>query len=91
MVTGYHPFYERGDSEDGFIKKISRPNLEQTLDAKLEKHDLSPQFKSFVKRLLARSISDRYMIAQALKHPWITRNFSDPIPLTQNEQAVVIE
>lgn len=40
---------------------------------------------SFIKRLLARGISDRYRVYQALSHPWLTRKFEESIPMTQNE------
>jgi hypothetical protein len=29
---------------------------------------------------------ERYTAEQALRHPWITRDFDDPIPLTESEK-----
>jgi serine/threonine protein kinase len=82
MLTGKHPFYKGGDTEDSYIQRICKTSLEQTLDKLFETYDISVMARSFIKRLLARGISDRYRIAQALAHPWITRDFSDKPPLT---------
>jgi calcium/calmodulin-dependent protein kinase I len=61
------------------------------LAEKLEKFNLSSLAKSFITRLLARAILDRYRVHQALSHPWITRNFNEKVPLTQNEQNSMME
>ena len=47
---------------------------------------MSREAKSLITRLLAKGISDRYRVGQALAHPWITRNQDDSPPLTQNEE-----
>ena len=43
---------------------------------------MSPEAKSLITRLLAKGISDRYRVGQALAHPWMTRNLDDKPPLT---------
>lgn len=86
MLTGKHPFYQNGDTEDSYIKRICKTSLESTLDKHFETYDISPMAQSLITRLLARGISDRYRIIQAIDHPWITRNLKDKAPLTQNEQ-----
>ena len=75
MLTGKHPFYKDGDTEKSYVKRICSANIDVTLDNYFETYELSPMARSFIKRLLGRGISDRYRIAQALAHPWITRNF----------------
>jgi serine/threonine protein kinase len=85
MLTGRHPFYFSGDDENSYVKRISKEKIWPLLDKGCAKYGMSELATSFIKRLLARGISDRYRVYQALAHPWITRNDSDPIPLTQNE------
>lgn len=55
------------------------------LDKALKKYNLSQLAKNLIHRLLARGISDRYRVYQALSHPWITFKHKETIPMTQNE------
>jgi len=82
MLTGKHPFFFSGDDEASYTHRISKEPIEQLLANNMNKFDISPLAQSLLKRLLARGISDRYRVYQALSHPWITRNLNDPIPLT---------
>ena len=91
MLTGKHPFYIKGDTEETYIQRISKQKLDKTLEAHFEKYSISECAQSLITRLLARGISDRYRSAQAVVHPWITRNFKDKIPLTQNEYNMQME
>jgi serine/threonine protein kinase len=91
ILTGKHPFYVKGDTEETYIKRISKSNLEKTLDSHFEKYAISEHAQSLLYRLLARGLSDRYRCAQAVQHPWITRNFKEKAPLTQNEQNTQME
>jgi serine/threonine protein kinase len=52
---------------------------------------MSREAKSLITRLLAKGISDRYRVGQALAHPWMTRNQNDLPPLTQNEENMQME
>jgi serine/threonine protein kinase len=85
MLTGYHPFHVYGDNEHTYIKRISTGPIREMLDKACKKYEISYLAMSFIKRLLARGISDRYSVNQALAHPWISRNLNEEIPLTQNE------
>jgi serine/threonine protein kinase len=82
MLTGKHPFYKSGDTEESYTNRISKTELNKNLQVYFSKYDISPMAQSLLTRLLARGISDRYRVAQALAHPWITRNFQDKAPLT---------
>lgn len=62
MLTGKHPFYKDGDTEDSYVKRICKTSLDQILDKYFETYDISPMARSFVTRLLGRGISDRYRI-----------------------------
>ncbi len=76
ILTGKHPFFNRGDSEKTYIQRITNDNLESLVT------DLSPLAHSLFWRLCSKSTSERYTVATALKHPWITRNPYDKVPLT---------
>jgi len=41
--------------------------------------------KDFFKRLCVVNHKARYTAEEALKHPWITREFNDPIPLSYHD------
>lgn len=75
LRTGMHPFYVIGDTEHTFIWRISQDSFEIENSLESLEHSL------FI-RLCSRSTQDRYIAHQAIKHPWITRNFTNPIPLT---------
>ena len=40
---------------------------------------------SFLSRICQNSYADRYSANEALRHPWITRNIEDEVPLSVNE------
>ena len=47
---------------------------------------ISKQAKHLLERMIAREQSHRFSAAEALNHPWITRNFNDPYPMTKGER-----
>jgi serine/threonine protein kinase len=75
---GKHPFYVTGELKKDFDKKIE--NCKITFYNKI-----SPMAKHLIFKLLEPNPSWRYTASQALKHPWITRNINDEVPLTFNE------
>ena len=75
---GNHPFYIKGELKKDFDKKIQ--NCKITFYNKI-----SPMAKHLIFKLLEPNPSWRYTASQALKHPWITRNKNDEVPLTFNE------
>ena len=78
LNNGKHPFYIKGDNKKDFVKKI--------MDGKIIFYNkVSPMAKHLILKLLEPNASWRYTAAQAIKHPWITRNKNDEIPLTFNE------
>lgn len=84
-MTGKHPFYLPNDNEKSYIERISKDKIDVLLEESFERWEFSDLAKSLIRKLLARGITDRYTVNQALAHPWITRRLDDPIPLTQNE------
>jgi serine/threonine protein kinase len=47
---------------------------------------LSTPAKHLLERMIAKEQSHRYSAAEALTHPWITRNFNSPYPLLKGEK-----
>ena len=81
LNSGKHPFYIKGDDRKDFDKKIKSCKINFY-------NKVSPMAKHLILKLLEPNPSWRYTGAQAIKHPWITRNKEDEIPLTFNEILV---
>jgi serine/threonine protein kinase len=87
LIEGKHPLYESGvDNAQTYQKKLARCNPG---DWPTEKNGCK-NFGHFAKDLFAKLCSkipiERYTAEQALRHPWITRDFESPIPLTESEK-----
>ena len=78
LNNGKHPFYQKGDKKQDFIKKIKIGKLNFI-------NKLSYMAKNLNYKLCEPNPSWRYSANLAIKHPWITRNPKDEIPLTFNE------
>ena len=81
LNKGKHPFYKKGDNADKIAEIIKKGNIKFY-------ENISPMAKHLVLKLLEPNPSWRYTASQALKHPWITRNFNDVPPQTFNELLV---
>ena len=78
LNNGKHPFYQKNDKKEDFIKKIKIGKLNYI-------NKLSFMAKHLNQKLCEVNPSWRYSAHLANKHPWITRNPNDEIPLTFNE------
>ena len=78
LNNGKHPFYVKGINRNDFNKKIRNCKINFY-------NKISPMAKHLILKLLEPNPSWRYNASQAIKHPWITRNKYDEIPLTFNE------
>ena len=78
LNNGKHPFYQKNDKKEDFIKKIKIGKLNFI-------NKLSFMAKNLNQKLCEVNPSWRYSANLAIKHPWITRNPHDEIPLTFNE------
>ena len=78
LNNGKHPFYVKGETRKDFTKKIQNCKINFY-------NKISPMANHLLFKLLEPNPSWRYNAAQALKHPWITRNKNDEVPLTFNE------
>jgi len=78
LNNGKHPFYHKNDKKEDFIKKIKMAKMHFI-------NKISYMAKHFIHKLCEPNPSWRYSASLAIKHPWITRNPKDDIPLTFNE------
>ena len=78
LNNGKHPFYHKDDKKEDFIKKIKLAKLHFI-------NKISYMAKHLMHKLCEPNPSWRYSANIAIKHPWITRNPNDDIPLTINE------
>ena len=76
-----HPFYNKGDKREVVANKIKNGKLNF-----YEK--ITPLARHLILKLLEPNPSWRYTASQAIKHPWITRNFDDIPPMTFNELLI---
>jgi hypothetical protein len=81
LNNGKHPFYIKGDKRGDYAKKIKEGKI-------YFYNKVSPMAKHLILKLLEPNPSWRYTGAQAIKHPWITRNKNNDVPLTFNEILV---
>ena len=78
LNNGKHPFYIKGDKRGDYAKKIKEGKI-------FFYNKVSPMAKHLILKLLEPNPSWRYTGAQAIKHPWITRNKNNEVPFTFNE------
>ncbi|CAD8065716.1 unnamed protein product [Paramecium sonneborni] len=84
LNQGQHPFYPRINTKKEFINSFPNLKYEQPLHA-------SPLARDLLQRLLQFDQDSRYTASQALVHPWITRQFHDPIPMSLKQFGICQE
>ncbi|CAD8071367.1 unnamed protein product [Paramecium sonneborni] len=84
LNQGQHPFYPRIFTKKEFINNFPDLKYEQPLHA-------SPLARDLLQRLLQFDQDSRYTASQALVHPWITRKFHDPIPMSVKQFGICQE
>ena len=80
LNNGQHPFYKKGMTKKELLRNIRDKNLTYI-------DNISPLANNLLQQLLQKDLSKRITSSLALKHPWITRNESDPIPLNLYQQV----
>ena len=80
LNDGQHPFYKKGMTKKELLKNIKSKNIPYL-------ENISPLANNLLQQLLNKDLSLRITSTLALKHPWITRNESDPIPLNIYEEV----
>ena len=86
LNKGKNPFYNKGETQDIIIKKISNNSIIYSNDC-----PISHMGKHLIKKLLKKNPSYRYTIRSALEHPWITMKKFDKIPMTIYDKAFIDE
>ena len=86
LNNGQHPFYKKGMEKKDLLNNIKNKNIPYN-------KNISPLANNLLQQLLQKDLSLRITSSLALKHPWITRNESDPIPLNlyQEVNKIVIK
>ncbi len=82
LNKGKNPFYNKGESQEVIIHKITNNNIVYFNDCLI-----SEMGKHLINKLLKKNSSYRYTIRSALDHPWITLNKFDKIPMTIYDKA----
>jgi len=77
LTNGKHPFFKNGiDTYDSYKRKL------QTIKKVEADPSLSNIAANLFSRLTTPHASQRYSAKDALKHPWITRQLNESIPLS---------
>lgn len=71
---GVHPYYNKGDNEIEYAKKIKEPFKDIKGVNKIT--------NNFLQKILEPNVNYRYSAENALGHPWLTQNIYGEIPLT---------
>jgi serine/threonine protein kinase len=77
LITGNHPFYEKGDNESSYLKKLQKGDLELPVEVQV-----TDMWRDFFARLCKFSPVHRYHAKTALEHPWYIDNHDAPLPVT---------
>jgi serine/threonine protein kinase len=83
LNSGEHPVYNVGLTFSEYISKFKKFEWKSTIKA-------SSMAIGLLDKLLEKDPTKRYTIDKCLKHPWITRNKYDKIPITHMEDWKVI-
>ena len=85
ITNNKHPFYASGESSEKLKLKLAQ------LDKVEADPSLSKLAQNLFYKLTAIKASHRYHAADALKHPWISRNILDSIPPNFSEQMETLD
>lgn len=81
LLTNDHPFIKS-------VENIREQILDfQRLDFS-EYPSISVEAQHLLNRMISKETSRRYSASEALRHPWITRRFEEPYPLTKAEKSL---
>lgn len=87
LIEGRHPLYQSGiDNARTYQEKLLRWNPSKWASDEEAVKNFTPMARDFFTKLCNPMPFERYTSEQALRHPWITRDFSSPIPLTESQK-----
>ena len=85
LIEGRHPLYAQGkDNAQTYNEKLIRCNPVQWASEEGGGKRFSALARDLFVKLCNPMPIERYTAEQALRHPWITRLFNSPIPLTES-------
>ena len=87
LACGQHPCYGRGEQD--YAKKLLEIELKPFKWTFPD--NFSELARDFFLNLVSYPPSSRYDAITALKHPWITRQSNDKIPLSQEQEFAMFE
>lgn len=86
LIEGKHPLFVAGqDTAQTYHEKLVKYN--PTLLTSNDSLILSPMARDIFTKLCNPMPIERYTAEQALRHPWITRDFDSPIPQTESQKV----
>lgn len=88
LLTGRHPFWQKGMDKPK-LKEIIQ-NYKDGQEWDFPEEFFSPYAKNMCQTLCSFNPSGRYNPYNAANHPWITRDFNQPIPRTMFEENVFL-
>lgn len=77
---GKHPFLDENDTYDSFKEKL------KNLEVVRPDPSMSELAQSLFSKLVALKPHQRYIVTDALAHPWVTRELATEIPLSYMER-----
>jgi serine/threonine protein kinase len=79
IIFKRHPFHQHSH-----CRQAMEQHLKDYTEVQFpfDNNDVSEQAKHLIYSLMHKNISGRFGASDALKHPWITRNLHDKLPLT---------
>lgn len=80
MLTGQHPILQKGDDKVQYREKM-KDFKGLKIPASVKIPDLA---RNLIESMCSLKPLARYRVEQALRHPWVTGNHQDEIPMTND-------
>jgi len=81
LLQGKHPLYISGvDNNQTYLEKLAKCKPSRWIAEDGPGKNFTSMSRDFFMKLCNPMPIERYTAEQALRHPWITRNFDSPIP-----------
>jgi serine/threonine protein kinase len=75
------------DNNQTYLEKLSKCNPAKWVGEEVAGSNFTSLAKDLFIKLCNPMPIERYTAEQALRHPWITRNFDSPIPQTESQKV----
>ena len=88
---GKHPIYTPKMSPEEYKKRLLHSKFPPLSHEGSCHSEGSPLAQNFLDRVSKYETLERYNVVEALKHPWLTRKFTDHVPLSIYESFLSFE